>query len=76
VVAAFAPRLNADGDVLYSWNRELRRGMLVAVKPYTGNWYTHADLPWIPEGRVLKILGTVEDWSENGIAEAAHRGTA
>jgi hypothetical protein len=68
VIAAFAPRLDSDGDVLYRWDLELKPGMLVAIKPYTGNWYTHADFPWIPAGRLLKILGTVEDWKENVLA--------
>lgn len=68
VVAKFQPRLDSDGRFLFSWDRELHPGMLVAVKPYTGNWYTHADFPWIPEGRTMKILGTVEDWSENVLA--------
>src|SRR4051794_19659555 len=65
VVAEFAPRYDDRGSLIYPWDRELRRGMLVAVKPYTGSWYTHADFAWIPEGRVMKILGSVEDWSEN-----------
>ncbi|HVT12824.1 MAG TPA: hypothetical protein VHE55_11200 [Fimbriimonadaceae bacterium] len=68
MVAKFAPRLDRFGGILYPWDLELRPGMLVAVKPYTGNWYTHADFQWIPEGRILKILGTVEDWSENVLA--------
>ena len=68
VVAKFSPRIDAYGDVLYSRDLELRPGMLVAIKPYTGNWYTHADFAWIPEGRILKILGTVEDWSDNVLA--------
>ena len=68
VVAKFAPRLDQHGRCLFAWDRELRPGMLVAVKPYTGSWYTRADFPWIPEGRMLKILGTVEDWSENVLA--------
>jgi hypothetical protein len=43
----------------------LKAGMLVGVKPYTGNWYTHKDFDWIPEGRIVKILGTVDDWTDN-----------
>ena len=68
VVAKFAPRLDENGDVLFRRDLELRPGMLVAIKPYTGAWYTHADFHWIPEGQILKILGTVEDWSENVLA--------
>lgn len=54
-----------DKLLSHPWDDQLRPGMLVAIKPYTGAWFTHADFPWIPEGRVLKILGAVEDWSEN-----------
>jgi len=68
VVAKFAPRLDENRDVLFRRDLELKPGMLVAIKPYTGAWYTHADFHWIPEGRILKILGTVEDWSENVLA--------
>ncbi len=68
VVAAFEPRRDSDGDIIYERDHHLKVGMLVAVKPYTGNWYTHRDFDWIPEGRILKILGTVEDWSENVLA--------
>ena len=68
IVAAFRPRTDCHGRVMYPHDLELRAGMLVAIKPYTGNWYTHRDFDWIPEGRILKILGTVEDWSENILA--------
>ncbi len=68
VVAKFRPRTDKDHRVLHPQDLELRPGMLVAIKPYTGNWYTSRDFPWIPEGRVMKILGTVEDWSKNVLA--------
>jgi len=61
-------RSGRDEVYPFPWDLELKSGMLVAVKPYTGVWFTHADFSWIPEGRVLKILGTVEDWSENVLA--------
>lgn len=71
VVAAFVPRRDAEGNIIYACDLELGPGMLVAIKPYTGNWYSHADFPWIPDGRILKILGTVEDWTENVLAAIA-----
>lgn len=43
----------------------LKKGDLVAVKPYTGAWFKHSDFNWIPEGRMVKILGSVSDWSDN-----------
>lgn len=43
----------------------LKYGDLVAVKPYTGAWFTHKDEPWIPEGRIVKILGSATPWYEN-----------
>lgn len=49
----------------------LKKGDLVAVKPYTGVWYTSKDFDWIPQGRIVKILGTVDDWSNNLLAEVA-----
>jgi hypothetical protein len=68
VVAAFKPSLDSEGDPTNRHDEHLKVGMLVAVKPYTGNWYTHSDFDWIPEGRTVKILGTVEPWWENIIA--------
>lgn len=68
VVVGFEPRRDIDGDICYRWDEELKVGMLVAIKPYTGNWYTSREFDWIPEGRMLKILGTVEPWTENILA--------
>lgn len=76
VVAAFRPRQDSEGNIIYAHDRELvermkKGAVLVAVKPYTGNWYTSKDFDWIPEGRIMKILGTVEDWNENILTEVA-----
>lgn len=43
----------------------LKAGQLVAIKPYTGVWYKHSDFDWIPEGRIVKILGNVDEWHQN-----------
>lgn len=43
----------------------LNRGDLVAVKPYTGAWYTDKDFDFVPKGRMFKILGNVDDWDDN-----------
>ncbi len=43
-------------------------GQFVALKPYTGAWFTCRDLNWIPEGRELRILGTADPWDENVLA--------
>jgi hypothetical protein len=40
-------------------------GMLVAITPYSGAWYTSKEFDWIPEGRMVKILGTAKDWQED-----------
>src|SRR4051794_34276834 len=40
-------------------------GRFVALKPYTGAWFTSRDFAWIPEGRELRILGTADPWDEN-----------
>lgn len=47
----------------------LKKGDLVAIKPYTGAWYTHSDFVWIPNGRMIKILGSVDDWNDNILAK-------
>lgn len=76
VVVHFQPRKDSDGRVIFSRDLELKPGMLVAVKPYSGCWYNHKDFPWIPEGRMVKILGSavdgggrlVGDWSDDVLA--------
>lgn len=44
-------------------------GQIVGVKPYTGVWMTNRDLPFIPEGREMRILGTVDDVLDNIVVE-------
>jgi hypothetical protein len=69
VVARFSPRLDSEGNYLYEVDKHIREGMVVAVKPFTGAWFTHREFDWIPEGRMIKILGTVDDIADNIIAE-------
>lgn len=47
---------------------DLERGMVVLIKPYTGKWMTSVDFDWIPEGRELRQLGTVDDALDNVLA--------
>jgi hypothetical protein len=78
VVAAFEPRRDTKGKILYRDDETLHlaleeakaqgRQLLVAVTPYTGVWLYHSDEAWIPEGRIVKILGSAEDWSRNLLA--------
>jgi len=63
----FEPKLNSKGEVP-AFYRSLRAGMIVAVKPFTGMWLTNADFPWIPQGRILKLVGTVNDLSDDILA--------
>lgn len=61
------------GPILYQSEQVihdlLKKGpMIVAVKPYTGNWYTYQDFDWIPQGRIVKILGTIDSWDANMLA--------
>lgn len=73
VLIGFAPRVGYDHDLALhrDFQQAQREGrqMIVAVKPYTGVWYNHMDFDWIPQGRIVKILGTVEDWNQNLLAE-------
>jgi len=62
-----ADKYQPDYAVVYSCKDcdGLYPGMLVAVKPYSGAWFTHKEEEWIPEGRMVKILGTAKDWTED-----------
>lgn len=68
----FKARRDSDGRYLKPIDRELDRIVeffpLVAVKPYKGTWLNSRDFDWIPEGRMVKILGSPDDIGQDIVA--------
>jgi hypothetical protein len=48
---------------------DLYVGQVVGVRPWTGAWLHTKDLPWIPEGREMRVLGTVDTVMDNVLVE-------
>lgn len=70
IIAKWKPRLDPDGDYIYPWDEQLREGMLVAVRPWSGSWYDRSAFDWIPENRWLHIYGGSDyDWTEHILCE-------
>jgi hypothetical protein len=57
IVARFTPERDSKGRIINAHQEQIREGMIVGVRPYAGSWFGHAELPWIPQGRRIVILG-------------------
>lgn len=56
IVARFTPEISTrTGTPITAMQQQIRIGMVVGVRPYSGAHFEHADFPWIPEKRKIVI---------------------
>ncbi len=76
IVARFTPELGKGGLPISATQQQIRIGMVVGVRPYSGAWFTSKEFAWIPPGRkvVITKYGVEDDllfevdFSEEGAA--------